>query len=80
VPTEIFISTKRRFQRPILLVGVFSSLRSRESQDSAPMGGFPYVPFFGIQAEEGREFAWDEAGADACGHVVAGHFTQEWAG
>jgi hypothetical protein len=44
------------------------------------VGGFPDAPFFGIQAKEGREFSGAEAGADACGHVVAGDFAQEWAG
>ena len=43
------------------------------------MGGFAGVPFFGIQAKEGREFAGEEAGTDACGHVVAGYFGHKWA-
>ena len=72
--------TRGRFQMPILVAGVFSTLRGLQSQDSTPVRGFPDAPFFEIQAEEGWEFARAKASADACGHVVAGHFAQEWAG
>jgi hypothetical protein len=53
---------------------VLSTPPGRELQCSAPVGVFPDDPFFRIQAEEGWEFAREEASADACGHVVAGHF------
>jgi hypothetical protein len=64
----------RRSRTPAMAAGVFSTLRGREPQSPAPVGGFPDDPFVRIQAEEGWEFARAEAGADACGHIVVGHF------
>lgn len=63
-----------------MAAGVFSTPRGRESQRPTPMRGFPDTPFFGIQAEEGWEFAGAKASADACRHVVAGHFTHKGGG
>ena len=58
-------------------VRFFLTPPGRESQRPTPMRGFADAPFFGIQAEEGREFAGAEARADACWHVVAGYLAHE---
>jgi len=61
-------------------VRFFLTPPGRESQRPTPMRGFPDDPFFGIQAEEGREFAGAKARADARWHVVAGHFPHKGGG